>query len=76
MKLTKKEKETIVKSLNQYQNKMLWKNHSKELGITALGFVVKTIPYIETQRTEKEREWIKDLIKKIKTFEETKCNMN
>ena len=72
MNLTKKEKETIVKSLNQYQNKMLWKNHSKELGVTAGGLIVKTDPFFETQRTEKEREWIKDLIKKINTFGETK----
>ena len=71
MSLTKKEKETIVKSLNQYQNKMLWRP-SKELGVTAGGLIVKTDSFFETQRTEKEREWIKNLIKKIKTFEETK----
>ena len=74
MNLTKKETETIVKSLNQYQKKMLWKSPSGVIDgtVTARGFIVKTIPFIETQRTEKKRGWIKDLIKKIKTFEETK----
>jgi len=69
MNLTKKEKETIVKSLNEYQKKILWRP-SEDIGVTARGMIVKTIPFIETQRKEKEREWIKNLIKKIKTFEE------
>ena len=43
---------------------------SEDIGVTARGMIVKTIPFIETQRKEKEREWIKNLIKKIKTFEE------
>ena len=53
---------------------MLWKSPSGVIDgtVTARGFIVKTIPFIETQRTEKKRGWIKDLIKKIKTFEETK----
>ena len=71
MNLTKKEKEIIVKSLNQYEKKILWRP-SEDIGVTVRGMIVKTIPFIETQRKQKEREWIKDLIKKIKTFEETK----
>ena len=68
MNLTKKEKEIIVKSLNQYEKKILWRP-SEDIGVTARGMIVKTIPFIETQRKQKEREWIKDLIKKIKKLE-------
>ncbi len=74
MNLTKNEKTAIARCLNRYGKTVEARNseHGKTI-VGNLGIPCVIIADKEKiQKNEKELAWIKSLIKKIKTFEETK----